>query len=270
MGWQGAKALGDALLEIKYDKLKSLRFWKCNIEDNGLRYICNYLMANKSVETLEIMDNNITALGCEFLGRVLKQEVDSQISTLKLDHNPFGSAGVAMLAQGLCMNPVLKVLSMNYCEIDKAGARPLTQVFVYIKSTLKEVMLRGNNLESEGVKEIMSAIQISKNLLKIDLADNKVKETGTGSELMLELNKAVGLEKCPVRSYDLSYNNFDDKAIQEIVKNIESGGLVYDFKLTIKTDESFINSFKKILDANKKKAKKRKGKGKKKGKKKKK
>ena len=220
-------------------------------------------MANKSVEILEVMDNNITSLGCEFLGRVLKKEIESPITTLKLDHNPIGTAGVNMLGQGLAMNPNIKLISLNYCEIDKEGAKALMQILVYIKSNLKELYLRGNNLENDGVKEIISAVQISKNLTKLDLADNKVKELLPEGEVATQIAAAVTFEKCPVRSYDFSYNFFDDKVVELLVKKIEDGGVVSDFKLTVKMEDAFRASFIKMLAANKKKAKKGKSKGKK-------
>eukprot|EP01022_Parablepharisma_sp_SALTPOND_P001002 TRINITY_DN105412_c0_g1_i1.p1 TRINITY_DN105412_c0_g1~~TRINITY_DN105412_c0_g1_i1.p1 ORF type:complete len:228 (+),score=57.70 TRINITY_DN105412_c0_g1_i1:465-1148(+) len=226
-------------------------------------------MINKSLVTLEIMDNGITSLGCEFLTRVLKKEVESPIAILKLDHNPIGSAGASILAEGLAMNPTLKVLWLNFCEIGKEGAKDLAHMLIYIKSALEELSLKGNDLENEGAEEILKAAQISKSLKKIILADNKIKESGVEGAVTKQICMAVGQESCPVRSYDFSYNNFDDKTVEEIVKKIEEGGLVSDFKLTIKMDDTFRNWFKKVLDTNKKKAKKAKKKKGKKSKKKK-
>lgn len=248
--------MSEALLGIKYDKLRTLRFWKCGIEDNGLRYVCSYLGSNKSVEVLEVMDNGITSLGCEFLGRVLKKEAESPIATLKLDHNPIHAAGVAMLAQGLAMNGTIKILSLNYAEIEKEAATPFVHVLLYIKSQLKELYLKGNNLENEGVAEIMKAAQVAKSLTKIDFADNKIKEGGAEGIVTKEIASAVTFEGCSVRSYDFSYNYFDDEAVDKIKNKLEEGGFVSDFKLTLKLDEDYQLAFKKILDVNKKKAKK--------------
>ena len=267
IGWEGAKALGESLTAIKFDKLKTLRFWKCGIEDNGLRYICSYLAINKSVEVLEILDNNITSLGCEFLGRVLKKEAESPITTLRLDHNPIHAVGVTMLAEGLVMNPFMKILSLNYCEIEKDAAVPLVHILIYIKSELKELYLKGNNLENEGSEEILKAVQVSKNLTKLDLADNKIKELGKDGIVVKQIAAAVTFENCMVSSYDLSCNYFDDEAVIFIKNKLEEGGLVGDFKLTIKLDQDFQTAFKKMLDVNKKKAKKAKKAKKKKGKK---
>jgi len=216
------------------------------------------------------MDNGITSLGCEFLGRVLKKEVESPITTLKLDHNPIHAEGVSMLAEGLVMNPTIKILSLNYAEIEKAAAKPLVHILLYIKSQLKELYLKGNNLESEGVAEIMKAVQLAKSLNKVDFADNKIKESGSGGLVTKEIGSTVTFEECTVRSFDFSYNYFDDEAVDFIKNKLEEGGFVFDFKITLKLDEAYQIAFKKMLDTNKKKAKKKAKKATKKKKKKKK
>lgn len=61
-----------------------------------------------NITYLELLDNNITALGCEFLGKVLHPKMKPQILALKLDHNNFGAEGVIALAEGLAVNSTLK------------------------------------------------------------------------------------------------------------------------------------------------------------------
>ena len=67
---------------------------------------------------LELLDNKLTALSCEFVSRVLHPKSNTMISTLKLDHNSFGSEGVRRLAEGLSINSSLENLSLTYCGID--------------------------------------------------------------------------------------------------------------------------------------------------------
>ena len=100
----------------------SIRLWKTFCEDEGVRAVCQYLEVGKNVAFLELLDNNITPLGCEFLSRALHPKNQPQIQILKLDHNQFGSPGVVALAEGLAVNPVLRMLSLTYCGIDKEGA----------------------------------------------------------------------------------------------------------------------------------------------------
>ena len=88
----------DSLSDINYQHLKIIRLWKVDLQDEGLRSICNYIDKVRTVEYLDLMDNKITALGCEFLGKTLKNE---SIAKLKLDNNEIRNEGIANLTVGL-------------------------------------------------------------------------------------------------------------------------------------------------------------------------
>lgn len=77
--------------------------------------VCDYLDTGGTiVEDLQFTDNNITALGCEFLGRALggrerkmgEVVVLPPVSFLRLDYNHIGAAGVEKLSVGLAQNNV--------------------------------------------------------------------------------------------------------------------------------------------------------------------
>lgn len=53
------------------------------------------------------MNNEITSLGCQFLGRLLAPEAKTNLLMVKLDHNNFGSEGLNYLAEGLSMNKTI-------------------------------------------------------------------------------------------------------------------------------------------------------------------
>jgi hypothetical protein len=61
-------------------------------------------MTCPSVLVLELLQNGITALGCQFIGKAinpLNSSSKCNITILKLDHNPIGSEGMEYLAEGL-------------------------------------------------------------------------------------------------------------------------------------------------------------------------
>ena len=65
IGWQGTKAVMDALRSVEYEHCKSIRFWQCGCEDEGVRAIVNYIAVNPlNVNMLDLMFNEITPLGC--------------------------------------------------------------------------------------------------------------------------------------------------------------------------------------------------------------
>lgn len=95
---------------------------------------------------MELLDNKITPLGCEFIAKVLHPSLNPTIQILKLDHNEFGSKGFINLAEALAVNPTLRLLSLTYCAIDHEAAQALFEMFIYSRSALEEVNLNGNVL----------------------------------------------------------------------------------------------------------------------------
>jgi Ran GTPase-activating protein (RanGAP) involved in mRNA processing and transport len=173
LGWPGVKAIIESLKAASYPHLRSIRLWKTYCEDEGVRSICSFLDKNASVLCLELLDDKVSPLGCEFIGKTLTPGPSCPpIQILKLDHNDFGSKGLINLCKGLKENINLTTLSLTYCEIDHTGARSLMELLIFSKSKLEELILTGNNLRNEGAKMVLNGVSIAKELKKIYLGDN--------------------------------------------------------------------------------------------------
>ena len=85
---------------------------------------------------LDLLDNKITSLGCEFIGNLVHPKSNTSLEILKLDHNEFGSKGMIALAEGLAVNKTLKNLSLTYCNIDAQGARSIFEILIYSQSMI--------------------------------------------------------------------------------------------------------------------------------------
>lgn len=128
------------------------------------------------------------------------------IISLKLDHNDFGSPGVIALADGLAINPTLRLLSLTYCGIDQDAAQALFEILIYTRSALEEVYLQGNMLRNEGVKKVLKGVSIAKSLKKIFLADNQFND---GEDVLKEIEFCMSKNK-KLAKYDFSYNNITE------------------------------------------------------------
>lgn len=161
----------DAMCDLNYQHLKVVRLWKVDLQDEGLRSICNYIDKMGTIEYLDLMDNKITALGCEFLGKTLKNERNS-IVKLKLDNNEIKNEGLAHLTVGLRQNSKIEKLSFNFCGIDKHGVKYIQEILANINCKLRTLKLMGNPLENEGAYEILRAVNTCGDKLeKLNLAD---------------------------------------------------------------------------------------------------
>jgi len=94
------------------------------------------------------------------------------IQILKLDHNNFGPQGMINLSEGLAINPILRILSLQYCGIDALAAEAVFQILIYTRSALEDFQLTGNYLGNEGVIKVLQGTSVAKTLKKIYLADN--------------------------------------------------------------------------------------------------
>ena len=45
--------------------------WKAEFGDEGVRILSKYLMGDNNLEVIDLLDNGVTALGCQFLGKAL-------------------------------------------------------------------------------------------------------------------------------------------------------------------------------------------------------
>jgi len=99
-----------------------------------VRAVVQFVQQAKGVTVVELLDNKMTALGCEFVGKLMHPRTNSNIQVLKLDHNDIGGPGVMALAEGIAINKSLVSLSLTYCNIDYTGARAIFEILIYSQS----------------------------------------------------------------------------------------------------------------------------------------
>lgn len=167
---------------------------------------------------LELLDNKITPLGCEFISQTVHPRANTSLLVLKLDHNDFGSAGMRRLADGLSLNKTLTSLSLTYCNIDWEGSRALFEILIFTKSALEELNLTGNHLRNEGVVVVLRGLGIAKSLKKIYLTDNQFNE----ADDVLEAFRRCMVKNKTLGRYDLMYNNFSENGVNFFMGLIEN------------------------------------------------
>jgi hypothetical protein len=92
----------------------TVRLWKIAAQDQGLQALAEYLVEFPQVEILDLLDNSITYLGCNYLGKIYKSIPDKiMVKCLYLDHNVIGDKGMKILAEGLRKSTHLKGIGLN-------------------------------------------------------------------------------------------------------------------------------------------------------------
>jgi hypothetical protein len=240
IGWMGVKALMESLKFIDYQHCKSLRLWKTGCGDEGVRAIVDWLITNSTVQMLELLENKVTPLGCDFISRVLSPQSPSAITVLKLDHNDIGSEGMMNLSKGLTMNKNLEELSLTYCNIDAEGAVPLFEILIYTKSGLKRLNLTGNHLRDEGIIKLLRGVSAAKVLEEFHIADNQFGD----EDNVMQAFKFCMKNNTTLGHYDLKFNSIGDDGVKFLTEVLIEAEHVFDVELSERVTQEYLKEFK--------------------------
>jgi Ran GTPase-activating protein (RanGAP) involved in mRNA processing and transport len=173
--------------------------------------VAQILTQNTSLERLNVSDNQLGDGGCSSLmlmmthnsGSSLLQSVDLTsndigvdgahmigvalahltLKELRLCRNPFGNAGIALLAVGIALNnKTLQKLSLKQCSIGTEGAIHLAHAITQ-NSALKELVLGCNQLiGNAGAVALVAAA--SSNLQRLSLCRSGIQGGGDLVEIL--------------------------------------------------------------------------------------
>jgi hypothetical protein len=117
--------------------LKSLRICEREIGDEWIRTIHQFIIEtnNSLLNLIELLNDNIDLLGCEFISRIYEPSFPCNFKILTLDYNRFGNEGLNNLLNYLPTNTTLTYLSLNYCDINEKGIPFFEKYIKYITAT---------------------------------------------------------------------------------------------------------------------------------------
>ncbi|KAL7883394.1 hypothetical protein SRHO_G00010520 [Serrasalmus rhombeus] len=142
-----------SVISSECSNVRELHLSRNELGDSGVKLLSAGLEnLHCKLETLWLVDCNITDVGCAALASVLKSN-PSHLKILDLSRNKIGNAGIQLLSAGL-QNPYCKVetLKLECCNITDKGCAALASVLASNPSHLRELNLYGNKLGDSGVK----------------------------------------------------------------------------------------------------------------------
>ncbi|CEL94624.1 unnamed protein product [Vitrella brassicaformis CCMP3155] len=251
------RVLMHTLHQTNYPGIRALRLWRCRGGDEFVRSICYYLDAipSPNVEELQFVDTNMTPLGCDFVGRTLCRTGNAKITFLRLDFNKIGSEGAEALAKGLAENASIKHLSLQYCGITSNGGVALSQMLMYVRSALTEVLLRGNELGREGAIDVLRGARRAQRLKCLDLSDNKFGDSDDVLDNLLYLFvNHTGIEE-----YRLLGNSITDAGAERLLQGIVGNTHLKTIMLPERISKQTLEAISQSLGGGGKGGKKKKG-----------
>lgn len=119
VGLAGTQAIFESFCQHGgYKHLEIVILSNLKTYDEGLKSLCKYMETAKTIKQLELEINQISPIGCTYLGNALSPRNLVPTTKLNLSYNKFGSEGLKNLAKGLAENGTLEQLVLNGCEID--------------------------------------------------------------------------------------------------------------------------------------------------------
>jgi len=162
---------------IVEEKLRSLlendsTFKECNFNDIDLSAlerttIANALKENTNLKTLELGWNQLFKEGCKELANALK--VNKSLTRLMIGFNAVGNEGCEALATVLKHdNTTLTDLNLAFNDIQSAGVSAIAQTLLCNKSLLR-LDLSSNLIGTEGIQTLAEAMAVNQTLTSLNL-----------------------------------------------------------------------------------------------------
>ncbi|KAJ3035826.1 RNA-DNA hybrid ribonuclease [Rhizophlyctis rosea] len=156
-----------------YSALGFVCFWMTRLDAKGLAALAKFFEVHPKVSTLHLIDCGITPATAGYLARIAS--MSPSVSTLVLDHNPLGSAGINAIFGGIRENKgtVLKRVSLRYCEGGVEGAEGIG-VTLAGNITITEMDLTGNTITDDGLIPFATYLPQNTTLQILSLAANQI------------------------------------------------------------------------------------------------
>eukprot|EP00039_Didymoeca_costata_P004411 m.73172 g.73172 ORF g.73172 m.73172 type:complete len:362 (+) comp12387_c0_seq6:67-1152(+) len=198
----------EAFRETGYKALRTVYFWNTEMRNEDMLVLGMHLEKKADITTMEFLDNDLSAFGCESLGRSLS--FNMALTSLTIKHNDIGDDGCIALCKGLAFNKVLSHLVLDYCGIGVDGAVALGRG-IGSSASWNELLLNGNHIGSVGACRLTEHLNFNKILKRIELRDCHIdRYAGDGENCIAFLES---LETSMATNTTLSYLDLFDNTI---------------------------------------------------------
>lgn len=210
IGPNAAAIIFDSMKRAGIQSIRSFRLWKCDAKNEGIRVLSEMIKISAQVEVIDLLDNEIDELGCEFLSRSLDR--GCQLKKLLLDHNPIGEKGFNFLSRSIATLPNLEELSLAFCGLKKESSSCIQQILLFRQSRLQILNVSYNSLETAGCYACFKALEINTYLREINLRHNEIIEDVNLAEKLLK----IIVNHCSLTALDISCNSFSEALAEKI------------------------------------------------------
>ena len=202
-----------SLIRYHIKSVQSLDLSDNNIDVNGAKALAEVVQQSKCLEKLDVSHNCIGADGGKALAEALRTAPSLRV--LNISGNHIGVAGTMAIAKALKYNNTLQVLNISYNDISVAGAEALGEA-VCTNTGLQELDMSCNEIGDDGLKAVADALFVNKTLVKLAIQGDKIGYEG--ADILAEaFGVNLGLQTLTL--YD---NNIQDRGAKALAEGLWS------------------------------------------------
>jgi Ran GTPase-activating protein (RanGAP) involved in mRNA processing and transport len=177
--------------------LRTLNLLSCKLGDAGMLQLCPALAKCKSLHSLILQENGLSAVAAQALAAALVSANCPVLTLLNLGNNPISDASAIAIASLLNETSSMKALFLNNCGITSAGVEALAAAAA--RSTrLERLNLDYNNIADVGAVTLAAMMANSPCLMSLDLDQTGITDVGA-TALAVSLEKSRSMEVLGLR-----------------------------------------------------------------------
>jgi Ran GTPase-activating protein (RanGAP) involved in mRNA processing and transport len=229
IGTVGAKAIGKFLLNEHKPKIKTWYIAGNNINEEGIKWICEGLENDKDCVNLWLKRNPLKSEGIKHISKMLKK--NAFIKILDLHNTAVLDEGLKYLVEGLKENRVLRHLYLDANGITEIGINYLVEYFEYLINNnlegVSSLWLDMNKIEDDGAIKLIETLKNYKYLKRLVMGSVGLTEKSINSivDSFSNHNNLIVLDLGLYKSTSVMgmiTNNIGDEGMNILSKLIEN------------------------------------------------
>ncbi|XP_039125360.1 LOW QUALITY PROTEIN: RAN GTPase-activating protein 2-like [Dioscorea cayenensis subsp. rotundata] len=194
---EAAKAIAELIPAT--DKLKILHFHNNMTGDQGAIAISEILKHSPELEDFRCSSTRVDSEGGIALAEALS--TCTKLKKLDLRDNMFGVEAGLALTKSLEQFPSITEVYLSYLNLEDEGAIAISTALKESSPSLEVLEIAGNDITVKAAPAIAACIATKKNLTKLSLAENELKDDGA-----VLIGKALEEGHTQLKELDLSNN----------------------------------------------------------------
>ena len=241
----GERAMALAEVIKQHDCILELRIGKTQLRSVDLTAVCQALVHNSTLASLDIRLNMLDFVGASAVAGMLSHT--QALRQLNLSSTGLDVAGCRAVLSALASNKTLTDLDMSFLDVGDAVCETVRDM-LKTNSCLQRLRLRSNNFSSAGCFVIAEGLNRNRSLLELDLSRNCIGDDGVDAlaryvpesflaEMSLE-NCSVTSAGCDalaqmisgskrLRTLDLSVNFLGDEGVMRLGAALERSSVLH-------------------------------------------